>query len=229
MQNLRITWLGHSAFSMLTPGGKTLLFDPWYTGNPKFPAGQEPRHADLILVSHGHSDHSTDAAAIAKKTGAPVVAIYEITSWLGQKGVTNVQPMNKGGTIEVAGLRITMTDARHSSSFDDLTYLGEPGGFVVRLENGQAIYFAGDTALFGDMKVIGEIYRPDIAFLPIGDRFTMGPDTAAIAARWLGVRQVVPMHWGTFPLLTGTPQALEAHLAGTGIQVLHLAPGDTAS
>ena len=226
---LAITWLGHSAFSVRTPGGKTLLFDPWYTGNPKFPAGQEPRHADLILVSHGHSDHSSDAAAIAKKTGAPVVAIYEITTWLGQKGVTNVQPMNKGGTIEVAGVRVTMTDARHSSSFEDLTYLGEPGGFVVGLENGQTIYFAGDTALFGDMKVIGEIYRPDIAFLPIGDRFTMGPDTAAIAARWLGVRQVVPMHWGTFPLLTGTPQALETHLAGSGIQVLHLAPGETAS
>lgn len=227
--HLAITWLGHSAFQVLTPGGKTLLFDPWYTGNPKFPAGREPQHADLILVSHGHSDHTADAAAIAKKTGAPVVAIYEITSWLGQKGVTNVQPMNKGGTIEVAGLRVTMTDARHSSSFDDLTYLGEPGGFVVRLENGQTLYFAGDTALFGDMKMIGEIYRPDIAFLPIGDRFTMGPDTAAIAATWLGVKQVVPMHWGTFPLLTGTPQALETHLAGTGIQVLHLAPGETAS
>ena len=229
MSHLSITWLGHSAFSLRTPGGRTLLFDPWYTGNPKFPAGQAPQHADLILVSHGHSDHSTDAAAVARKTGAPVVAIYEITSWLKQKGVIHVQPMNKGGTIEVAGLRITMTDARHSSTFDDFTYLGEAAGFVVTLENGQTIYFAGDTALFGDMKLIGEIYRPDIAFLPIGDRFTMGPDTAAIAARWLGVTQVVPMHWGTFPLLTGTPQALETHLAGSGIQVLHLAPGETAS
>lgn len=225
---LSITWLGHSAFSLKTPGGRILLFDPWYTGNPSFPAGHEPRSADLILLSHGHSDHTTDAAAVAKKTGAPVVAIYEITSWLGQKGVSHVQPMNKGGTIEMAGLRITMTDARHSSSFDDLTYLGEPAGFVVGLENGQTIYFAGDTALFGDMKLIGEIYRPDIAFLPIGDRFTMGPDTAAIAARWLGVTQVVPMHWGTFPLLTGTPAALESALAGSGIQVLTLAPGETA-
>ena len=121
--------------------------------------------------------------------------------------------MNKGGTIEVRGLRITMTDARHSSSFDDLTYLGEPAGFVVKLENGQTIYFAGDTALFGDMKIIGELYRPDIAFLPIGDRFTMGPDTAAIAARWLGVRQVVPMHWGTFPLLTGTPRGARRRIS----------------
>jgi L-ascorbate metabolism protein UlaG (beta-lactamase superfamily) len=227
--HLEITWLGHSAFSLKTPGGKTLLLDPWYSGNPKFPAGREPQTADLILVSHGHSDHTTDLVAVARRTGAPVVAIYEITSWLGQKGVTNVQPMNKGGTIEVAGLRVTMTDARHSSSFDDLTYLGEPAGFVVRLENGQTFFFAGDTALFGDMKIIGEIYQPDIAFLPIGDRFTMGPDTAAMAARWLGVKQVVPMHWGTFPLLTGTPDALEAHLAGSGIQVLRLQPGETAS
>ena len=225
---LAITWLGHSAFSLKTPGGATVLFDPWYTGNPRFPAGHEPRAADLVLVSHGHSDHTTDAAAVAKATGATVVAIYEITSWLGSKGVTRVEPMNKGGTIEARGLRITMTDARHSSSIDDLTYLGEPAGFVVKLENGQTIYYAGDTALFGDMKIIGELYRPDIAFLPIGDRFTMGPDTAAIAARWLGVRQVVPMHWGTFPLLTGTPQALETHLEGSGIQVLTLKPGETA-
>ncbi len=225
---LAITWLGHSAFALKTPGGSTVLFDPWYTGNPSFPAGREPKSADLMLISHGHSDHTTDAAAVAKATGATVVGIYEITSWLKGKGVTALEPMNKGGTIEVRGLRITMTDARHSSSFDDLTYLGEPAGFIVKLENGQTIYYAGDTALFGDMKVIGELYRPDIAFLPIGDRFTMGPDTAAIAARWLGVRQVVPMHWGTFPLLTGTPQALEAHLEGSGIQVLMLKPGETA-
>ncbi len=138
--------------------------------------------------------------------------------------------MNKGGTIDVEGLRITMTDARHSSSVDDrgLVYLGEAAGFVVRLENGQTLYFAGDTALFGDMKLIGELYRPDIAFLPIGDRYTMGPDTAALAARWLGVKLVVPMHWGTFPLLTGTPDQLAHHLAGSGIEVLRLQPGETA-
>lgn len=228
MQNLSITYLGHSAFSLATPGGKTLLFDPWYTGNPSFPAGREPKAADLILLSHGHSDHSADAAAVAKRTGATVVGIYEITSWLGAKGVTNLEPMNKGGTIHSHGLRITMTDARHSSSFDDGTYLGEPAGFVVGLENGQTIYYAGDTSLFGDMKLIAELYHPDIAFLPIGDRFTMGPDTAAIAARWLGVKQVVPMHWGTFPLLTGTPAMLKTHLAGSGIDVLELHPGDTS-
>ncbi len=205
MSALAITWLGHASFSVRTPGGKTVLFDPWYTGNPSFPESKKPTKADVMLVSHGHSDHITDAASVAKSTGATVVAIWEIYSWLQGKGVQNLEPMNKGGTIEVKGLRITMTDARHSSSFDEngIVYLGEPAGFVVRLENGQTIYYAGDTSLFGDMKLIGEIYKPDIAFLPIGDRFTMGPDTAAIAAKWLGVKQVVPMHWGTFPLLTG--------------------------
>jgi L-ascorbate metabolism protein UlaG (beta-lactamase superfamily) len=132
--------------------------------------------------------------------------------------------------VDVKGLRVTMTEAIHSSSFDEngIVYLGEPAGYIVRLENGQAIYFAGDTALFSDMKLIGELYKPEIAFLPIGDRFTMGPDTAAIAARWLGVKQVVPMHYATFPLLTGTPAQLKQHLSGTDIQVLELKPGETA-
>lgn len=228
---LAITWLGHSSFVVKTPGGKTLLFDPWYTGNPSFPEGRKPTQADLILVSHGHSDHITDAAAMAKATGATVVGIWEVTSWLGAKGVQALQPMNKGGAIEAAGLRITMTDARHSSSFDEngIVYLGEAAGYMIRLENNQTIYFAGDTALFGDMALLGQIYKPDIAFLPIGDRFTMGPDTAAIAARWLGVRQVVPMHWGTFPLLTGTPDQLKSHLEGSGIDVLQLEPGQTSA
>lgn len=159
-----------------------------------------------------------------------MVGIWEIYSYLGTKGVKNLEPMNKGGTITVQGLHITMTDARHSSSFDDhgVHYLGEAAGFVVKLENGQTIYYAGDTCLFGDMKIIAELYQPDIAFLPIGDRFTMGPDTAAIAAKWLGVKQVVPMHYGTFPLLTGTPEQLEQHLSGSGIDVLKLKPGETA-
>jgi L-ascorbate metabolism protein UlaG (beta-lactamase superfamily) len=230
METLQITWLGHSAFRLRTPGGKELLFDPWYTGNPTFPAAARPKAADLIFASHGHSDHITDAAAMAKATGATVVGIWEVTSWLGSKGVQSLEPMNKGGTITAKGLRITMTDARHSSSFDEkgIVYLGEAAGFVVTLENGQVIYYAGDTSLFGDMKLIGELYRPDIAFLPIGDRFTMGPDTAAMAARWLGVKQVVPMHYGTFPLLTGTPKQLEKHLAGSGIELLTLKPGETA-
>jgi L-ascorbate metabolism protein UlaG (beta-lactamase superfamily) len=231
MQNLAITWLGHSSFILKTPGGKTLLMDPWYIGNPSFPEHAKPKQADVILVSHGHSDHITDAAAMAKATGATVVGIWEVASWLGSKGVQNIEPMNKGGSINVKGLRVTMTEALHSSSFDEngIVYLGEPAGFVVRMENNQSFYFAGDTALFSDMKLIGEFYKPDIAFLPIGDRFTMGPDTAAMAAKWLGVRQVVPMHYGTFPLLTGTPSQLKEHLVGANIQVLELKPGETAS
>jgi L-ascorbate metabolism protein UlaG (beta-lactamase superfamily) len=231
MQTLAITWLGHSSFQLRTPGGVDILLDPWYTGNPRFPEGARPTKADLILVSHGHSDHITDAAAMAKATGATVVGCWEVVSWLGTRGVQAVEPMNKGGSITVKGLRITMTEAVHSSSVEDggtVVYLGEPAGFVIRLENGQTVYFAGDTALFGDMKLIRELYAPDIAFLPIGDRFTMGPDTAAMAAQWLGVKQVVPMHYATFPLLTGTPEQLEQHLAGSGIEVLRMEPGQTA-
>jgi L-ascorbate metabolism protein UlaG (beta-lactamase superfamily) len=230
MDKLAITWLGHSSFLLRTPGGVRVLFDPWFTGNPKFPAGATPKEVDLILLSHGHSDHSTDVVAVAKATNATVVSIFEIYSWLGAKGLQNFEPMNKGGTITAKGLRITMTDARHSSSIDEggLIYLGEPAGFIIKLEDERTIYFAGDTCLFGDMKVIAELYKPSIAFLPIGDRFTMGPDTAAIAARWLGVRQVVPMHWGTFPMLTGTPHQLKELLAGTDIEVLELRPGETA-
>jgi L-ascorbate metabolism protein UlaG (beta-lactamase superfamily) len=214
MQRLAITWLGHSSFLLRTPGGQQVLFDPWFTGNPTFPEGATPKAVDVRLLSHGHSDHITDAVSVAKATGATVVGIFEVTSWLGAKGVQHLEPMNKGGTITVKGLGITMTDARHSSSFDEggIVYLGEPAGFVLKLEDGRTIYYAGDTSLFGDMKLIAELYRPEIAFLPIGDRFTMGPDTAAMAARWLGVKQVVRMHWVTFPLFSVTRAALREHL-----------------
>ena len=139
--------------------------------------------------------------------------------------------MNKGGSQTIAGLRVTMTDARHSSGYVDngqMVYMGEAAGFVVRLEDGRSIYYAGDTCLFGDMTLIAEMHAPQIAFLPIGDRFTMDPAAAARACRLLGVRQVVPMHWGTFPLLTGTPSDLKTQLAGSGIDVLELQPGETA-
>jgi L-ascorbate metabolism protein UlaG (beta-lactamase superfamily) len=230
--SLSISFLGHSTFIVRTPGGKRLLFDPWLTGNPSCPESlRKPPRVDLILASHGHADHIGDLVVCARESAAPVVAIFELCDWLGRKGLQNVVPMNKGGSVDVAGLRVTMTDARHSSGFVDngqMVYLGEPAGFVVRLEDGRAIYYAGDTSLFGDMRLIGELYRPDIAFLPIGDRFTMDPAAAARAAEWLGVRQVVPMHWGTFPLLTGTPAALKALLQPKGIDVLELAPGQTA-
>ena len=232
MSRLAITWLGHATFLVRTPGGKRLLFDPWLIANPACPEKfKKPPKADLILVSHGHSDHTGDLALCARESGAPVVAIWELCDWLGRKGIQNLQPMNKGGSLDLAGLRITMTDARHSSSVTEdgrLIYLGEPAGFVIRMEDGRSLYYAGDTSLFGDMKLIGEMYRPDIAFLPIGDRFTMDPAAAARACELLGVKQVVPMHWGTFPMLTGTPDVLKKLVEPKGVHVLELEPGQTA-
>jgi L-ascorbate metabolism protein UlaG (beta-lactamase superfamily) len=232
VQKLAITWLGHSTFLVRTPGGKRLLFDPWLLENPSCPdALKKPPKVDVILVSHGHADHMGDLVLCARESRAPVVAMFELCEWLARKGVQNVAPMNKGGSQQVAGLTITMTDARHSSGFVDagqMVYMGEPAGFVIRLEDGRTIYYAGDTALFGDMQWIGARHRPEIAFLPIGDRFTMDPIDAARACELLSVRQVVPMHWGTFPMLTGRPEDLERLVEPKGIQVLALKPGETA-
>lgn len=228
---LSITWLGHATFIVRTPGGKRVLFDPWLAGNPACPASfKKPRAVDLILVSHGHVDHMDDVVPCARESGAPVVATFELCDWLSRKGIASASPMNKGGSQEIGGLRITMTDARHSSGYVDngqMIYMGEPAGYVIRLEDRRTLYFAGDTCLFGDMRLIGEMYEPEIAFLPIGDRFTMDPAAAAKACELLGVRQVVPMHWGTFPLLTGKPEQLKA-LVSSSVQVLELRPGETA-
>jgi L-ascorbate metabolism protein UlaG (beta-lactamase superfamily) len=206
MSGLSITWLGHAAFIITTPGGKRIVTDPWLEGNPSCPADRKRIDAaDLILLTHGHSDHSGDVVNVARATNAPVVAIFELSTWLGRKGLQNVIGMGIGGTISVAGLEVSMVPAIHSSSIEEdgrTVYLGLPTGFVVRVENGLAFYFAGDTALFGDMRLIGEMHKPEIAFLPIGDHYTMGPDAAARACALLGVRQVVPMHYGTFPVLT---------------------------
>lgn len=229
---LAITWLGHSTFVLRTPRGKRVMFDPWLAGNPSCPDPmKKPPKVDLILVSHGHSDHIDDLLTVARDSGATVVGMFELCVWLGTKGISNTAPMNIGGSVEVAGLTITMVDARHSAGYVDngqMVYMGEPAGYIVRLEDGMTIYFAGDTSIFGDMRLIGEIYKPEIAFLPIGDRFTMGPDTAARACEMLGIRQVVPMHWGTFPMLTGTPAELKKLLGGKPVQVLELNPGETS-
>ncbi len=232
MSRLSITWLGHATFVITTPAGTRVVTDPWLEGNPACPEGRRIDEADVILLTHGHSDHSGDVVSVARATNAPVVAIFELANWLTRKGLQNVVGMGIGGTVRVAGLDISMVPAVHSSSVEEngtTVYLGPPTGFVVRMENGQAFYFAGDTALFGDMRLIGEMHKPDVAFLPIGDHYTMGPDAAARACAMLGVRQVVPMHFGTFPALTGTPDRLRGLVEPTGVDVLVLQPGETAS
>jgi L-ascorbate metabolism protein UlaG (beta-lactamase superfamily) len=232
MARLTIQWLGHSAFIITTPGGKRIVTDPWLEGNPMCPPGHKKIDAaDLILLSHGHSDHSGDVVPVARATGAPVLVIHELSVWLQHKGLHNVTGMNMGGTARVAGLEVTMVPALHSSSVEEdgrTIYLGEPAGFVVRMENEQAFYFAGDTEVFGDMRLIAELHKPEIAFLPIGDHYTMGPEGAAVACRLLGVRQVVPMHYGTFPILTGRPERLKTLVEPHGVDVLVLKPGEIA-
>jgi L-ascorbate metabolism protein UlaG (beta-lactamase superfamily) len=232
MLPLAITWYGHSTFLLRTPGGRRVLVDPWLRDNPACPAPlKKPPQVDVILVSHGHFDHMDDLVVVARESGAAVVGAFELCEWLARKGIQRLCPMNKGGSQEIAGLRVSMTDARHSSGYVEngqMIYMGEAAGFVVRLEDGRAIYYAGDTCLFGDMRLIGETYKPDIAVLPIGDRFTMDPSAAAKACEMLGVRQVVPVHWGTFPALTGTPAQLKALVEPLGIHVLELRPGEVA-
>jgi L-ascorbate metabolism protein UlaG (beta-lactamase superfamily) len=210
-----------------------MLFDPWVTGNPSAP--ESARHlgaVDLILVTHGHSDHTGDVVPIGRATGAQVVAPFELSVLFQKKGLKNVTGMNPGGTLHMLGLAITMVHAHHSSSFDDdgqTVYAGLATGYVVEFENGLTIYYSGDTGLFGDMRLIGEMYRPQIAFLPIGDLYTMGPEQAAKATELLGVKHVVPMHYGTFPALTGTPAKLRTLVEPKGVQVIELNPGETAS
>ncbi len=230
-----LTWLGHSTFVLETPGGTRVLFDPWVTGNPATPEGAaDPGAVDLILVSHGHADHTGDLVRLAaEKTPQAVVGMVELMGWFESQGVANTVGINKGGSTEAAGQRVTMTQALHSSSVNaedgSIVYTGEPAGFVLTIDSGYKVYFAGDTTVFGDMSLIGELYAPDLAILPIGDFFTMGPLEAAKAVELLGVGRVLGMHYGTFPVLPGTPQQLREACAARGLDVTveELQPGGT--
>jgi L-ascorbate metabolism protein UlaG (beta-lactamase superfamily) len=230
MADTTLTWLGHAAFRLDTPGGKRIYVDPFLNGNPKCPPGEvQPERADIVALTHGHVDHVGDALAIGKKHGSTIVAQVELAGWLGQQGAdeSRLIGFNKGGTTEVGGVKFTLTNAFHSSSTLDGTYAGEACGIVIETENGTTLYFAGDTCVFGDMQLIGRIYEPDVAVLPIGDFYTMGPREAAVALELLGVKRCVPCHWGTFGLLTGTPDEL-AKLA-PDVQVERLEPGDSVT
>lgn len=240
------TWYGHSCLEVVSPGGATILFDPWF-GNPRSTRSSDTvERCDLMLLSHGHFDHlggniagleQADAVRIAGRLRPTWPCIHELSLWLTHQlpaeAAQGVIGMNVGGTVEAAGLKVTMVPAIHSAGDWNeagaaVLDFGEPVGFVVELENGRRFYYAGDTDVFGDMRLIGELHHPEIAFLPIGGHYTMGPRGAALAAELLGVKTVVPLHYGTFPILTGTPDELRAELAArhlAKVEVLAPEPG----
>lgn len=225
-----ITWLGHATFLVETPGKKHIVLDPWLAGNPKCPEEyQSLNKADAILISHGHFDHMGSAVELAQRTDAPVISNFEIGAYLASQGVGQTIGMNKGGTVTLGDIKVTMVHADHSSGIStdsgQTVYGGEASGFVVTLENGVTLYHAGDTNVFSDMAIIRDLYAPDVVLLPIGGHFTMSPKEAAYAVKLLQPKVVIPMHYGTFDALTGTPEALKDLLAGEPVEVVVLEPG----
>ena len=224
----QITWLGHATFELKFGTGEVLVLDPWMEGNPKFPKDFKFERIDVVAITHAHMDHFNDVIPLAKQFSPKVVAIHETATWLDGEGVKNTIGVNKGGTVDVGFARLTMTHALHSNSIKDgskLLYGGEAAGYIIREPKGRTAYFAGDTSLFAEMQFLQEMYAPEIAFLPIGDHYTMGPHEAAHAARLIKPKRVVPMHYGTFPALTGTPAELSEKLTKDGIDVWELEVG----
>jgi L-ascorbate metabolism protein UlaG (beta-lactamase superfamily) len=231
LKGTSITWLGHATVLITTPKGTTILIDPFLEHNPKFPKGYKlPAKIDLQLLTHAHMDHIADALPVAKQHGSQTFGMVELIGWLNSKGLDSAKStgMNIGGSHTHADVTFTMTEARHSSSADDngkTVYCGDPAGYVIAMDGGPVLYHAGDTAVFSDMQLIRELHHPTLAMLPIGDHYTMGPKAGALAAKFVGAKTVLPIHWGTFPVLTGTPAAFEKELQGTGIAVIHTEPG----
>lgn len=231
LKGVEITWLGHSTFRFRTPDGKILIVDPWVMGNPACPEGEkQPDQIDLMLITHGHFDHIGDAVELGKQLEPQTFAIFETAAWLESKEVPNVTGMNKGGTLESVGVRFTMTHAVHSCGILDdgkIIYGGEAAGYVLEFPGGLKLYHAGDTTVFSDMKIIAELYEPDICLLPIGDLYTMSPKEAAYAIDLLGAKTVIPMHFGTFPALTGSPDELRK--LAPKCEIVDLEPGKPAA
>jgi len=227
------TWLGHATVRCDLPGGEVVLIDPFLSGNPSCPeAAKSFDRLDAILVTHGHMDHIADVVELAKKHDPLVVGVFDLCQWFETQGVKQTSGMNLGGTQEVLGMRVSMVRADHSSGFlhdGRLVYAGVAAGYVIRMPGGFTFYHSGDTALFSDMSLIGDLYRPELAFLPIGDHFTMDAEQAARACQLLELRRVVPVHWGTFPVLTGRPSQLERSLRENGCptEVVALEPGQS--
>ncbi|RMG40382.1 MAG: metal-dependent hydrolase [Candidatus Dadabacteria bacterium] len=231
MELQNITYAGHSAV-FLDYGAKKVAIDPWLKDNPRCPDNlKKPGQLDLIILTHGHSDHSGGVVELANQCEAKVAANFELINLLIKDGLAAEKAcfMNKGGTVDIDGLKVTLTYAYHSSSYEingQALYAGEPCGVIIRDTN-TCVYHAGDTGIFSDMKLIGELYSPDIAFLPIGDVFTMGPSEAALAARFVGCKVAIPIHYKTFDLLTGTAEDFKKECSSNdNLKVVVLEPGE---
>lgn len=222
---MKITWYGHSAFR-LDFGGTAVLIDPFFTGNPGFGGDKDAAATGIshILLTHGHADHVGDTIDLAKKTGATVVTNYDLCMWLAAKGVEKFDPMNTGGTTDQEGFTVTMVRADHSSG--DITdgmpiYLGNPCGVIVKAKGEPTVYHMGDTDIFSDMALIAEIHAPDVAMVPIGDRFTMSPKTAAMAVRrFLKLKSAIPCHYGSFPIIEPNADRFVAEMQGASTKVI---------